>query len=123
MALRRWGILVAFVFGFLGSNVRADYTFPSVTIAGSTYSNVTVMNKNRTHVFISHAKGMASFRVEELSRSMQKDLGYVVEPEEKPRPSLTTLPTALNEVDPKYRAMQEELADQFANWLKTVDRQ
>lgn len=66
---------------------------------------------------------MASFRVEELSRSLQKDLGYIVEPEEKPRPSLTALPAALQEVDPKYREMQERLEDQFVNWLKSVDRQ
>ena len=119
-ALRRWSILVAFVLGSLASNLRADETFPSLVVSGNTYSNVTVMNKNRTHVFISHAKGMASFRVEDLSIDLQRELGYVVEP---PPEKLSSRLAALQEVDPKYLQMQVQIENQIVNWLKTVDRQ
>lgn len=120
LALRGCGILVAFVFASLASNLRADETFPTLIVGGNTYSNVMVMNKNKTHVFISHAKGMASFRVEDLSADLQRELGYVVEP---PPEKLSSRLAALQEVDPKYREMQVQIENQVANWLKTIDRQ
>jgi hypothetical protein len=74
--------LLMFVAGY--SARAADERFETLTIGQHTYTKVLVLSKNRTDVFISHAKGMTSLKVKDLDVATQLKLGYQVE---QPKPS------------------------------------
>jgi hypothetical protein len=50
----------------LVSAASADERFDWLTVGSTTYSNVTVLNKTRTDMFISHAWGMANIKVRDM---------------------------------------------------------
>lgn len=95
----------------------ADEKFPTLTVAGNTYSDVTVINKSATHVYITHKKGFASFRIKDLDPQLQTDLGYVIE--EPPKPMVNPL-TKLVE-DPEIAKMQEEWTREANRAFATAD--
>lgn len=64
----------------------ADENFDSLTIGSTTYSNVTVLNKTRTDMFISHARGMANIKVRDMDTETQIKLGYMLPPDKESKP-------------------------------------
>ena len=61
---------------FAGTLSAAEDTFKTLKIGSNTYTNVTVLNKNKTAVFISHTGGLISFKVKDLGAEDLKTLGY-----------------------------------------------
>lgn len=93
-----------------------DEKFPTLTIGTNTFTNVTVLTKTRTDVFISHSSGMASLKVKEIDTAAQLKLGYqVAAPRPKPSEAFKKL-TALTqeaEADPRVQAAEELAAERF----------
>src|SRR5438552_68822 len=85
-------LAVALVTGSFG--FAADETFATLSVGKTTYTNVTVLNKTRTDVFLSHAHGMASIKVRDLDPSTQIRLGYQLE-----QPKQTKMEKVLQETD------------------------
>jgi hypothetical protein len=67
------------MFTVVFSAAAADETFPTLTVGDKIFTNVLILNKTRTDVFLSHSKGMASYKVKELPVEVQLQLGYQVE--------------------------------------------
>ena len=97
---------------------RADEKFDTLDIGGVTYSNVTVINKNSTHVFITHSKGFASFRAKDLAPELQNEFGF--EPPEPPK-SETGNPLAQLANDPKLAEMQAQWQKQANMVIASLD--
>ena len=57
---------------------RAE-TFEVLTVGGLSYTNVTVQNKTKTDLFISHDGGIANIKIKQLDKSSQLQLGYQLE--------------------------------------------
>jgi hypothetical protein len=76
------------------SAFAAGPTFPFLDTGVQVYSNVTVTSKSATHVFITHSKGFAGLKVNELNHDTLVKLGYEEAPKEaqapKPDKSQTT---------------------------------
>ena len=120
----------SFVLGLLAlvasySVVAGDETFSSLKVGKETYTNVTVLNKTRTDLFISHAQGMANVKVKDLEPATQLRLGYELERPKQSRmekvwkgPDIENQLTRL-ETDPRVQEIEERLAAQF---LETLDR-
>jgi len=60
------------------SSAAADEKFDTLVVGSSTYSNVTVLNKTRTDLFITHYWGMANLKVRDLDQATQVKLGYLL---------------------------------------------
>ena len=101
-----------------------DEKFDTLTIGKDTFTNVTVLNKTRSDVFISHSRGMASFKVKELDAPAQLKLGYQVE---QPKPTKTEAikqtVAGLTEMkeDPRVQAAEAEAYARFAEALEQFD--
>lgn len=92
--------------------------FDTLTIGKTTFTNVTVLNKTRSDVFISHSAGMASLKVKELDTDVQLKLGYqVAPPRPKPGEALKKLMDASKleqlEADPRAQQAAELVAERF----------
>lgn len=93
-----------------------DEKFDTLTIGSVTFTNVTVLNKTKADVFISHSAGMASLKVKELDLTTQLKLGYQVAP---PRPKASDTfkkITALSqevEADPRVQLAEELAAERL----------
>src|SRR4051812_41740719 len=74
----------SFLFGLtflLAPAVRGgELTFPTLPVGSHTYSNVIVTSKAQGYVIISHAQGMASIKLKDLSPDILTALGYEVAP-------------------------------------------
>ncbi len=57
---------------------------PVLETGGGVYSNVTVMSKSASHVFIKHSRGFSTLKLNELNRQTLVELGCA--PPEKPAP-------------------------------------
>ena len=95
-----------------------DDVFPTLTIGNETFTNVTVLNKTSADVFISHTRGMASFKVKELSPELQLRLGYHVEQTklikaENVFKSANFTNLANIESDPRVKQIQSQLLAKF----------
>jgi len=111
-----WTILVCLLaFATAFSAVGADETFPTLTVGDKTFTNVLVLNKTRTDVFISHSKGMASYKVKELPEDVQLKLGYQVEQPRsakaasKAKEMLKAADISRFESDPHFKELQEQV--------------
>ena len=103
-----------------------DDVFPTLTIGNETFTNVTVLNKTRVDVFISHARGMASLKVKELSPELQLRLGYQVEQTKVSKAenvfkSANFTNLANLESDPRVKQIQSQLAARFGGPDGRVD--
>jgi hypothetical protein len=101
-----------------------DEKFDFLTIGTNSFTNVTVLNKTRTDVFISHSKGMVSLKVKDLDTPAQLKLGYQIE---QPKPTKTeaikqTMAgiTEMKE-DPRVQAAEAEVFTRFAEALEQFD--
>src|ERR1035441_10002632 len=71
-----WLALAALLTRPLGAVGMAEETFDVLKIGSRMYTNVTVMTKARTYVFIVHTGGMTSLKVADLPPALQEKLGY-----------------------------------------------
>lgn len=100
----------------------AEHEFYPVLKAGSvTYTNVKVMNKTKSDLFVQHAGGMASIKVKELDKSTQLQLGYtLVDP--PPTNAAARVPTLQSlqkiEIDPRYEEIYEQIVWESQEALK-----
>lgn len=84
----------------------ADETFETLKVGAATYTNVTVLNRTASDVFIKHAGGSINFKVKDLAVEELKKLGYA--PPEPAKPSVLATkmeewsgklkPTSTNEI-------------------------
>jgi hypothetical protein len=100
---------------------RADERFDSLTIGSTTYSNVTVLNKTRTDLFISHAWGMANIKVRDLDTDLQIKLGYML-PQEKESKPFFKPEQVLEKLDsnPQVQEVHEMINDEAQPFLDAV---
>jgi len=85
---RQWNyVLARLVFALLvtiGPGLWAqEEKLNSLTIAGNTFSNVTVISRTRTHLSFKHSGGFASVRLTELPAKEQTKVGYTPPPPPK----------------------------------------
>jgi len=117
-------VLLAALLWVSGSAVGAvDETFATLGVGKVTYTNVTVLNKTRTDLFISHAHGMANIKVKDLDPATQASLGYQLEQPKQNRmekvlqgPDITQF-----ESDPRVQEFEEKLAERVGDTLEQVD--
>jgi hypothetical protein len=120
--------LVASILVFAGGFPAraADEKFETLTVGHQTYTKVLVLNKTRSDVFISHAKGMTSLKVKDLDIATQLKLGYQVE---QPKPSkmvqmekVFKTPDLNNlEDDPRMKELNAETAARISHLVKQLD--
>jgi hypothetical protein len=105
----------------LVSAAFADERFDWLTIGSTTYSNVTVLNKTRTDLFISHAWGMANIKVRDLDTDTQIKLGYML-PQEKESTSFFKPEEVLEKLDsnPQVQEVHDMLSLQAQPFLEEV---
>ncbi len=115
--------LAALLWASASAAVAAEENFTTLSVGKDTYTNVTVLNKTRTDLFISHAHGMANIKVRDLDSSTQVRLGYELEQPKQNRmekvlqgPDITQF-----ESDPRVQEFEEKLAEQIGDTLEKVD--
>ncbi len=115
---KRWQYLVvALAFGLAAMAVSAADKFESITFGVTTYSNVTVTTKTRTHVFFTHARGFGSVKLKDLDPEELKLLGYEVkEPPPKPYEISKQI-----EKSPQLREMQTQVNAQVTQIVRQFD--
>ncbi len=102
----------------------ADETFETLTVGNDTFTNVTVLNKTRQDVFISHSKGMASLKVKELDAAAQLRLGYeIAQPKQKKTDLIKQGISDLSryEADPRVQAVEAQAMSRFVELVDTLD--
>lgn len=105
------------------SAFAADESFETLAVGKDSFTNVTVLNKNRSDVFISHSRGMANLKVKDLDLATQLKLGYQIE---MPRPKKTeALMKAVNmdrlESDPRVQEAEALVTAKFAEAIDQLD--
>ena len=103
-----------------GFCLSAQEVFETLTVGAQTYTNVTVTTKTRTDVFITHAHGIASLKVQDVDYEALVKLGY-----ESPKPldalkSKFALPTSLHLQPTEVRAVADKLIADANERLKAV---
>ena len=100
-----------------------EEAYPTLTVGPDVYTNVIVLNKTRSDVFIQHAHGMANLKVKELDIPTQIRLGYHVEMPPPPTrlervlsPDVTSF-----ENDPRVQLMEEQLVARLDPILDRLD--
>ena len=79
--LARLAIACAVTIGSVGR--AQEEKLDSLTIAGNTFSNVTIVSRTKTHVSFKHDGGFASVRLTELPQTEQIKVGYTPPPPPK----------------------------------------
>ncbi len=79
--------------------------FDEFQVGSKIYSNVTVISRTETDVFVKHSKGIANFKAGELSEDLQEKLGYI----EAKKPEVVPDPSAIA-VFARTNAILSELA-------------
>src|SRR5690349_8058614 len=102
------GILVALaalLMLFAPAATGEDESLAELKTRTATYTNVTVARKDGTNIYIKHAGGMTSVKLDELAPEAQRRLGYAVATSAKDQASAPdirrqgTEPTPLLEVE------------------------
>lgn len=90
--------------------LHAQETFESLRAGTNSYSNVTVLTKTRTDVYISHDGGFINLKAKSLPISVQEALGYEV-----PKPPPPPPPSSLERLraDPRVLEAKEMFAQQL----------
>jgi len=91
-----------------------DEKFDVLETANGTYSNVTVLSKTRTDIFIQHAGGAANVKLRDIDDEILTRLGYKVAPKKEPMKPLA-VPTQLItnvtrqlEANPQVQALEQK---------------
>lgn len=58
-------------------SAKALLKFDTFKVGSKTYSNVTVISRTPSDVFVRHPKGISNFKVDELSTELLESLGYL----------------------------------------------
>jgi len=117
-AARGRGLLLGLAVLFSASVLAAEETFPVLQVGSQSYTNVTVTSKTSHYIIVSHASGMASIKLKELSVDTLKQLGYAVDPPVKPQKRL--LPANI-QVDPRLKEFQEKATQQITERFRQTD--
>jgi hypothetical protein len=91
----------------LATQAWADEKFDSLTVGSTTYSNVTVLNKTRYDVFITHDWGLANVKVQDLDYNAQVKLGYQAPKEEAGKSIFNAPKEILSGLDPVHSDLQQ----------------
>jgi hypothetical protein len=98
--------------------------YPTLQVGPDTFTNVVVLNKTRTDVFLKHAHGMANIKVHDLDLDTQARLGYEVE---QPKPSkmeqVLQAPPVLTalQTNAQLQAAQEQLLSTSQDFIDRFD--
>ena len=104
---------------FVPSVQGADLTFPTLTAGTLTYSNVTVTSRAPSYIVISHAQGMASIKLKDLSLKLLKELGYqVASPAAEAQPSI---PPRQFKLDPRIKELWDQTLQQAEDQINQVN--
>jgi hypothetical protein len=76
-ALRFCAVVLAFV--ALASVAQAEGVVSLINTRTETYKNVTLVSHNATHVFVQHARGMATLKLDDLDKDALIDLGVIAD--------------------------------------------
>ena len=106
------------------ANTAVDDKFDSLRAGTNVYTKVTVLNKTRNDVFISHAQGMASIKVRDLDTATQLKLGYQVEPAKQTAVEKVIEASDLRrfEDDPRVQEIEGELIRQAESYIELLDQ-
>jgi hypothetical protein len=94
-----------------------EETFDVLKTRTGTYTNVTVTSRADSYIFITHANGMTSIKVQDLTREAQQKLGYVTAP---PPPEVTTNRPAAAPVKPLIGGEQKVNTNEIPSGLWAV---
>src|SRR5688572_15010048 len=123
--IRQSLLAVMLAWGVASSSLGAEETFETLPVGTNVYANVTVLNKTRTDLFISHSKGMGNVKVKDLEPAIQLRLGYQIEqPKQSKMEQIwqtTTLPQL--ESDPRVQQFEAMLGGQVAESIEQLDEQ
>lgn len=115
-------------FGFAGGDALGatvvEEKFDTLTIGKETFTNATVLSKTRTDVFISHSRGMASFKVRDLDVPAQLKLGYQIEPPKQPKTEVLRQKVAVItdfESNPQVQAAEVEAVSRLSEPLERLE--
>ena len=100
--------------------LHADEAFPVLEAGSETYSNVTVTSKTGRYIIVSHAKGMTSIKLKDLSPDILKQLGYAVE-EPKPKPLSKTALQQKLQLDPRIKEVAEQKIQEITERIQQLD--
>lgn len=119
----RFFLMIALVCALSPRAWAADEVFETLNIGKDSFTNVTVLNKTRNDVFISHSKGMASLKVKDLDLATQFKLGYQVE---LPKPKktevlLNAVDVSRLESDPRVQEVEALVAAKFTEAVENFD--
>ena len=100
------------------SLVGAQETMAVLEAGSQTYSNVTVTSKTSHYIVITHARGMTSVKLKDLSRDVLKGLGYNVDPPVSKQKQLL----AKIQLDPRIKEMQEKITQEVQDRFHQLDQ-
>jgi len=105
------------------SAFAADETFQTLAVGNNTFTNVIVMSKTRSNVFISHSKGMMSVKVKDLDPATQLKLGYQLEQPKgaKMQQLFKTPDISRLESNPQVQELQTRLTPLLEEWTDRID--
>ncbi len=106
------------------ANTGVDEKLDSLRAGTNLYLKVTVLNKTRNDLFISHAQGMASVKVRDLDAGTQLKLGYQVEAPRQTAVQKVMEASNLNKLedDPRVQQITEEIASRAEPHLEILDQ-
>jgi hypothetical protein len=102
VSLRIWlrrAFLSAGAAALFACQTQADEKFNTLVVGSTVYSNVTVLNKTRTDLFITHFWGMANVKVRDLDQDTQIKLGYLLPQDIKESKSFFKVPDVVAQLD------------------------
>jgi hypothetical protein len=119
--LARRCLLLGWAGVLLAGQAWADEKFDSLTVGSTSYSNVTVLNKTRTDVFITHEWGLANIKVQDLDYDAQVKLGYQL-PKEEAGGSIFGAPKILSGLDSPedFQKFEQQLPPQLLAMVEAV---
>jgi hypothetical protein len=103
-----WGVACAASVPAWGADERLD----TLTAGKDTFTNVIVLSKTRSNLFITHSKGMVSLKVQDLDPATQLKLGYQLEQPRAARLKQMLTPPDLSRwtSDPELQEWESQLA-------------
>jgi hypothetical protein len=106
----------------------ADEKFDVLQTENGVYTNVTVLTKTRTDIFIQHAGGVANVKLKDLDDKILTQLGYQVAPKKQPMKPLT-VPTQLItnvthqlEANPQFQALEQKWQTEIQSKLPPISK-
>lgn len=112
---RLWLALAALLMWSIGVARATEDRFAVLQIGTQTYKNVTVTTKAKDYIFILHAAGMTSLKLNQLPPDLQEKLGYAVA---KPRTPATNTAAAWAKREIAYVSVPQakELTKEMEQW-------